>query len=118
MEAAAQACDGKKQELLQQLAELLVEEQRDRGTFQSVPHYSVLEQAARALGQEVSRAAQARAMAEVAATAKATAACPTCGQQHSVAVQKRRVTSVDGPVELLEPVAHCPACRRDFFPSA
>jgi hypothetical protein len=28
------------------------------------------------------------------------------------------VHSMDGPVELIETVAHCRRCRRSFFPSA
>jgi hypothetical protein len=28
------------------------------------------------------------------------------------------MTGIAGPFEMLEPKAHCPACRRDFFPSA
>ncbi len=34
------------------------------------------------------------------------------------ALFKRAVTSQDGPVQLIENKAHCPRCRRDFFPSA
>jgi hypothetical protein len=28
------------------------------------------------------------------------------------------VSSLDGPIEIMEPKAHCPDCRRAFFPSA
>jgi hypothetical protein len=48
-----------------------------------------------------------------------TAACPGCGKQ--CAVQERcRVIQVRGATapEVVEPMGHCPACRRDFFPSA
>lgn len=104
--------------LLQRLAEIEVEEQRQRGVFVSVPHYSVLETAARGLGQELSRLTQQRAAREVAAASQAESACPQCGQNVSVKMSKRMVRSLDGPVEVLEPKAHCPACRRSFFPSA
>jgi len=118
MDATDSAREHKKLQLLRQLAEVMVEEEREQGTFVSVPHYSVIERAAHRLGKEVSQAAQARAVAEVAAKAQTTADCPTCHQPHPITTQKRTVTSLDGPVELLEVVAHCPACRRDFFPSA
>jgi hypothetical protein len=78
----------------------------------------VLEQAAHKLGQELSRLTQQRAAGEVAAAHRATSACLQCGQGCSVEMSKRRVQSLDGPVEVLEPVAFCPACRRSFFPSA
>jgi hypothetical protein len=35
-----------------------------------------------------------------------------------VEVSRREVHSMDGPVELIETVAHCRRCRRSFFPSA
>lgn len=118
MEAAQHARNVEKLQLLNRLAELLVEEQHEQGVFDRVPHYSVLERASRALGQELGRTAQQRVAAEVAARSEAVAACPACGQQCSVQMQKRVVSSIDGPVELIEPRADCPACRRAFFPSA
>jgi hypothetical protein len=118
MDAADAIRKRKKEQLLKQLAELLVEEQRARGVFKSVPHYSVLEQAAHAMGQELSCAAQQRVVAEVVATGKSVSDCPTCGREQPVTTAKRTMTSLDGPIEVLEAKAHCPACRRDFFPSA
>jgi hypothetical protein len=118
MDAADAIRRGKKEQLLKQLAELLVEEQREQGVFDSVPHFSTLEQAAHALGQELSCAAQQRVAAEVVVRAKPLAECPTCGREHPVTTAKRTMTSLDGPIEVLEAKAHCPACRRDFFPSA
>jgi hypothetical protein len=118
MDAQRTALASEKSRLLQRLAEIAVEEQRLSGVFKSVPHYSVLEQAAHGLGQELARVTQERATREVAAGSKSTAACPACGQSWPVDMSKRTVTSLDGPVEVLEPVAHCLACRRAFFPSA
>lgn len=118
MDAAAKDREATKQRLLKQLAELLVEEQREQGVFDSVPHFSMLEQAAHALGRELSCAAQQRVAAEVVAREKPVAECPTCGRERSVTTAKRTMTSLDGPIEVLEAKAHCPACRRDFFPSA
>ena len=42
--------------------------------------------------------------------------CPTCGQQYPLLRRERRLETLDGPIELHEPVCHCSACRRDFFP--
>jgi hypothetical protein len=83
---------------------------------EGVPHYLEIELRAHEIGREVSRRAQEIAMAEVAATAPSRAKCPICGRLHDVGVSRRTVTSVDGPVEQVEPVGHC--CRTDFFPSA
>lgn len=118
MDAQRMAREEEKRRLLERLAEIEIEQQREAGMFESVPHYSLLEQAARGLGQELSRITQQRSAREVAAASKSTAGCPGCGQECLVEMSKRTVTSLDGPVEVIEPVAHCPACRRDFFPSA
>lgn len=118
MDAAQSKREAEKGRLLRRLAELTVEEQREQGLYKRVPHSSQLEQAARSLGQELSRLTQERSVAETAAECGPTAACPTCGRKHAVQLSKRTVTSVDGPVELVEPGAYCRPCRRSFFPSA
>jgi hypothetical protein len=64
MDAKQQRTRDERLQLLNRLAELLVEEQRAQGTFQKVPHHSALEQAARTCGQELSRASQQRLAAE------------------------------------------------------
>src|SRR5262245_11985623 len=118
MDAQRIALQEEKRRLLERLAEIEIEQQREAGFFESVPHYRVLEQAAHGLGQELSRLTQQRSAREVAAASKSTADCPGCGRECLVEMSKRTVTSLDGPVEVMEPVAHCPACRRDFFPAA
>jgi len=46
-------------------------------------------------------------------------ACPTCGRMCPLKHEVRPITVRDGgSFEHDEPKAHCPACRRDFFPSA
>ena len=42
--------------------------------------------------------------------------CPTCQKSCSVETRPRQVVGRGTTVTLQEPVAHCPACRRDFFP--
>jgi hypothetical protein len=44
--------------------------------------------------------------------------CPDCGQLCPVDHEPRPLTGRGGTLNYREPVAHCPACRRDFFPSA
>lgn len=107
----------KKQQLLLELAELMIEEQVEQGVFLGTPHYSVIEGAAMNLGQELSREAQQRGAREIAAAFESQAACPTCQTACDVRLEKREVTSLSGPVELAETIADCPKCRRSFFPS-
>ena len=44
--------------------------------------------------------------------------CPACGQLCPVGYEQRPLTVQGGQLTLDEPVCHCPACRRDFFPPA
>ena len=118
MDADRQAREERKQELLRQLAELEIEVLREQGVFLGTPHYGVLERSASALGREVSRQAQQRAVREVRAECADEAGCPTCGVACLVTTKTRDVTSIDGPVQLDEATAHCETCRRSFFPSA
>ena len=44
--------------------------------------------------------------------------CPTCGRLCPTQPQDRPVVVKGGQFLHREPVGRCPACRRDFFPSA
>ena len=103
--------------LLKETAEVSAELQKLDGTQPEVPHYSLIEKAAHATGQELSRLIQQSRIREVALAGTPQAACPTCGDVCEAAHPRRTVKSIDGPVDVLEPKAHCPRCRRDFFPS-
>jgi hypothetical protein len=118
MDAAQTARSEEKLRLMDRLSEIMIDEQRAQGTFDQVPHFSTLEQAARSLGQQLSRNSQRRAAAEVAATGSRTVDCPICKDSCVVEVCQRTVASLDGPFDLTELKAHCSPCRRDFFPSA
>jgi len=118
MDAAQLTRNEEKSRLLNRLSEIMVTELREQGTFNRVPHYSTLEQAAHDLSRELSRSSQRRAAAEVATLQGLTATCPDCQTSCVVATGQRTVASLDGPVEMIEPKAYCPACRRAFFPSA
>ncbi len=44
--------------------------------------------------------------------------CPDCGRMNPLTSEERSITTRGGPFAHQEPKGHCPACRRDFFPSA
>lgn len=44
--------------------------------------------------------------------------CPDCGRLCPLTSEERPVTTGIGAFAHREPMGHCPACRRDFFPSA
>ena len=44
--------------------------------------------------------------------------CPACGRLCPVGVEDRPIVVRGGTFLHAEPACHCPACRRDFFPSA
>lgn len=44
--------------------------------------------------------------------------CPDCGRLCPLTEEERPVTTGIGSFVHREPMGHCPACRRDFFPSA
>jgi hypothetical protein len=117
MDAAYDALEHEKLRLLERVAEIEVQQQRQQGLLDKVPHFSEVEEAGQKLGRFLSRLSQSRLANEVAAGEGVARACPTCGEACSVEVVKRTVTGLDGPLEIMEPKAHCPACRRDFFPS-
>ena len=103
-------------QLLRQAAEVSVALDRVEGTIVGVPHYSVIEGRAHELGPQLSRRIQAQQMGDLAAHAPSSANCPECGTRCDTSRKKRQVRSVDGIVTVDEPVAHCPKCRRGFFP--
>ena len=116
MDGTAAGLKKKLNQLLHQAAEVSVELDRVEGPLVGVPHYSVIERRAHELGRQLSRKVQALQMDVLAGGQETTAKCPECGARYETVRKKRPVTSIDGPLEIEEPVGHCPACRRDFFP--
>jgi hypothetical protein len=119
MDARQQRLQKKLEDLLQQATAVATELQGiEQGP--GTPHYDQIEMPAHALGQKFSRMIQSERAREVAAAGliAAEAPCPKCGRTCRVETTKRSVHSVDGPLELLETVAHCRPCRRSFFPAA
>ena len=93
-------------------AEIQALEQGDR-----VPHFDEIEIPAHDLGKKFSRAIQGERAREVALRELGRVYCPDCKKRCRVEIEMRDVHSMDGPIELTEPVAHCRRCRRSFFPS-
>lgn len=118
MDADQRARAERKRQLLLELAELQVEELVEAGVFDETPHLGRLERIGHELGKEVGREVHKRTTREAAARCDTRVACPTCGTRWEVTTKRRTIESIDGPVELSEPVADCDRCRRSFFPSA
>lgn len=116
--------DGESERLRERLNRLLVEAAEVSAALQKAEHgdgvpvrYREIELAAHGRGQELSCLIQRQRIRELAAEADPHAACPQCGTRCRVSQHKRQLTSIDGPVEVLEPRAHCDRCQRSFFPS-
>ena len=115
--------DAKQQELEDRLAEILRQaadvasqiQQCEQGP--GTPHYDQIEGSAHEVGQRLSRMVQQDRVGQVSAAHATEATCPECRNKCPVESKSRQVTSVDGPVELMENVAFCCRCRRSFFPS-
>ena len=117
MDAAKESRLKEKERLLNELAELLIEDQLEEGLYAETPHFGVIEDAAIELGNELSRAAQERGSREIAASCDPSVACPHCDGACQVLAKKREITSKSGAVKVTETVARCPRCRWTFFPS-
>jgi hypothetical protein len=116
MDEATAALKEKLNRLLKEAAHVSVALDRADSTITGVPHYSVIEARAHELGQQLSREIQGRQMGELVAGRMATAPCPKCRARCKLDFKERRVTSIDGPVEVQELQGYCLACRRAFFP--
>jgi len=89
-----------------------------RELLQKDVRFSVLEAAAHQFGRALARETTERLAGARAERAEVAYNCPTCGRRCPVAHKERDLETLDGPASLREPVCHCPACDRDFFPSA
>lgn len=116
MDVPTAALQQKLDQLLREVARVAVALDRANGTVVGVPHYSVIESSAHEMGRKLSRTIQANHMGEMASHATVAVKCPECGTRCQVVPKRRPLTSVDGPLSIDEPTAHCPRCRRGFFP--
>lgn len=116
MDGTTAALREKLDQLVREAAAVSITLDQATGEIGGVPHYSKIEGRAHELGRQLSREIQSRQMARVAAQSEGTAACPACGTRCRSTYKKRMVVSIDGALELEEPIAQCPTCRRAFFP--
>jgi len=89
-----------------------------RALLEEDVRFHVMESAGHALGRAVAQVTTERLALARAERLSGPQPCPTCGRQCPLVHRERPLETVDGPIELGEPVCHCSACRRDFFPSA
>lgn len=80
--------------------------------------FTEMEAAGHRLGRAVAQITTERLALERAEQMTEPQRCPTCEKLCSLVHRERELQTLDGPLELCEPVAHCSACRRAFFPSA
>jgi hypothetical protein len=77
-----------------------------------------IEQMAATAARAVARGTIADLLERKAALLGPEQPCPSCRRPCAVRRQPRSIDFWGGEVRYAEPVCHCPACRRDFFPSA
>ncbi len=80
--------------------------------------FEAMEQLARAAAAGLTEGALATLLEQQAQALGEQAPCPGCGAPCAVHRQPRTLHLPGGTLEQSEPVAHCPACRRGFFPPA
>jgi hypothetical protein len=76
-----------------------------------------IEQMAASAARAVARGTIEDLLERKAALLGADQPCPTCQRLCPVQRELRKIQFWGGPVAYAEPKCHCPACRRDFFPS-
>jgi len=80
--------------------------------------FDTMEQVARAAAAGLTEGALATALQQQSQALGEQQPCPDCGAPCPVRRQPRALATPGATVTHSEPVCHCPACRRDFFPPA
>ena len=103
---------------LQELAELIAEERFGEAGVPKEITFSEIEEIGHQVGQlaagTVDQTLQVRHTEHLAEVES----CPGCGLDCVIERRERPLQTRDGTIELDEPICHCHACERDFFPSA
>jgi hypothetical protein len=95
--------------------ELLRLEQETAESRPEVARFTVLEDAAVAVGDAITAEIMER---ELSLEAECRGDCPGCGQRGLKKGERQRVLQTRrGEVKFAEPEFYCPRCRRAFFPS-
>ncbi len=80
--------------------------------------FRTMEQIATAAAQGLTEGALQQMLQQQAQKVPDEAPCPTCGEPCSTRPHTRALAAQGATVQQAERIAHCPACRRDFFPPA
>jgi hypothetical protein len=80
--------------------------------------FRTMEQIAAAAAQGLTEGTLQLLLRQQADKLPATQPCPDCGQLCRAGPHTRSLVARGAEVEQVERVAHCPDCRRDFFPPA
>ena len=80
--------------------------------------FEALEQLAHAAAAGLTEGALATLLEQHAQALGAQAPCPDCGTLCVLHREPRTLHLPGGTLPQSEPLGHCPACRRDFFPPA
>lgn len=78
---------------------------------------ATMEQVAVAAARGLTEGTLAALLEQQAEALSAESPCPACSRPCPIRREPRPLTARGGDLCYREPVAHCPACRRDFFPS-
>jgi hypothetical protein len=103
-------------ERIREIAGELMAEQAASAAGAGWPLFTVLEDAAIAVGDAIMQEIVELELARHAA--EQNHECPQCGQRGSRKKERQRVIQTRrGEVKFTEPEFYCPRCRRAFFPS-
>ena len=103
---------------LQELAELISEERFGEEGIPKEFSFSEIEAIGHQVGQLAAGTVDQTLQLQHTEHLSDVEPCPRCGAACEVQQRQRALQTRDGTVELDEPVCHCRACERDFFPSA
>jgi hypothetical protein len=79
--------------------------------------FDTMEQIARAAARGLTEGTLSTALEQQARSLGEQQPCPACGAPCPVRREPRELATPGASVAHDEPACHCPACRRDFFPS-
>ncbi|QJW92780.1 hypothetical protein [Frigoriglobus tundricola] len=80
--------------------------------------FRTMEQIATAAAQGLTEGALQQMLQQQAQKVPDESPCPVCGERCPTRTHTRALAAQGATVQQAERIAHCPACRRDFFPPA